>query len=331
MISPKRLSFSSAASFSLSARSVERRKAFCRDEACLPGEDREDVELRAKKEALHPVVAHVEHAGDVTRGHERRAHDARQLQREDALARLELLVGQGVADDDRASRLEHALDDAVGDGRLAHAFAEHVARSADAKLRRASARGRLVLVAVGGLVEQEDEPLLGSADVDHGVEHRFEHLVDALQRHQLLAEVVELADARDRLPRGPELRLRERRRRGGRRRVALCARRRARLVEHAELELGVAEGEAVAVNEPGAPLLLAVDEDVALFVDLLEVEVAPVEQDLGVGLRHLLPLDAHVVTERGADGAHGLEQREHVGRPLGRKPLEDGHAWPSLP
>ena len=46
-----------------------------------------------------------------------------------------------------------------------------------------------------GLVEEEHEALLGAGDVDDGVEHRLEQLVDALQRHQLLAELVELADA----------------------------------------------------------------------------------------------------------------------------------------
>ena len=66
-----------------------------------------------------------------------------------------------------------------------------------------------------------------------------------------------------------------------------AARRRAsfvRLVEHAEGELGVAEREAVAVDEARAALLLAVDEDLALLVDLFEVEVAPVEEDLRVRL-----------------------------------------------
>ena len=55
-----------------------------------------------------------------------------------------------------------------------------------------------------------------------------------------------------------------------------------RLGEHAERELGVAEREAVAVDEARAALLLAVDEDLGLAVDLLEVEVAAVEEDLGV-------------------------------------------------
>ncbi len=57
-----------------------------------------------------------------------------------------------------------------------------------------------------------------------------------------------------------------------------------RLVEHAEAELDVPEREAVAVDEARAALLLAVDEDLALLVDLLEVEVAAVEEDLRVRL-----------------------------------------------
>ena len=74
-----------------------------------------------------------------------------------------------------------------------------------------------------------------------------------------------------------------------------------RLVEHAERQLGVAQRQAVAVDEPGAALLLAVDEDLALLVDLFEVEIAPVEEDLGVRFRDALALDAHVVAERATD------------------------------
>ena len=63
MISPKRLSFSSAASFSLSARSALRSIAFCRMRRRLRREDREHVELRALEQVLHAVVADVERAG----------------------------------------------------------------------------------------------------------------------------------------------------------------------------------------------------------------------------------------------------------------------------
>ena len=62
MISPKRLSFSSATSFSLSARRALRSIAFCRMSDACAGEDREHVELVAVEQVLHPVVADVEHA-----------------------------------------------------------------------------------------------------------------------------------------------------------------------------------------------------------------------------------------------------------------------------
>ncbi len=157
-----------------------------------------------------------------------------------------------------------------------------------------------------------------------GVEHRLEHFVDALERHQLLAELVELSQPGDRLGRRPELRVAHRRLRGGRALVRRRAGRGARLVEHAEGELGVPEGEAVAVDQPGAAFFLAVEEDLALLVDLLEVEVAAVEENLRVRRRDPLALHADVVAEGAADRAHRLVQRENVRRTLGRKPLEDG-------
>ena len=67
--------------------------------------------------------------------------------------------------------------------------------------------------------------------------------------------------------------------------VGVRSRRAVRLVEHAERELGVAERDAVAVDEARAALLLAVDQDLAGLVDLFEVEVAAVEEDLRVVLR----------------------------------------------
>ena len=45
---------------------------------------------------------------------------------------------------------------------------------------------------------------------------------------------------------------------------------------------GCAERDAVAVGQPRAALLLAVDQDLAVAVQLLELEVAAVEDDLRV-------------------------------------------------
>jgi hypothetical protein len=77
------------------------------------------------------------------------------------------------------------------------------------------------------------------------------------------------------------------------------------------------------VNEPGPALFLAVDEDLTLLVDLLEVEIPPVEEDLGMGLRDPLPLDGDVISEGRTHGAHGLVQGKNVGGALGREPLQD--------
>ena len=71
MISPKRLSFSSATSFSLSARSALKRSASpVKIGVRLRPEDRQDVELASLEEALHAVVAHVEDALCVALPHE---------------------------------------------------------------------------------------------------------------------------------------------------------------------------------------------------------------------------------------------------------------------
>ena len=88
-----------------------------------------------------------------------------------------------------------------------------------------------------------------------------------------------------------------------------------------------AEREAVAVDEPCAPLLLAVDEDLAVLVDLFEVEVAPVEQHLRVRLRQGPAglRERHVVPEGSADGGNRFVERECARRALGREPLERRH------
>ncbi len=80
MISPKRLSLSSAASFSLSARSADREHRVLQDERRLPGEDAEQIELAAIEQVLDLVVADVERADDLSRLEERRTHHARELE-----------------------------------------------------------------------------------------------------------------------------------------------------------------------------------------------------------------------------------------------------------
>ena len=69
-------------------------------------------------------------------------------------------------------------------------------------------------------------------------------------------------------------------------------------------------------------------QDFALLIDLFEVEITPVEEDLGVRLGHTLPLHAHVVSERRTHGADGFVEGENARRPLGREPLEDGQVAP---
>src|SRR5271165_3701444 len=79
------------------------------------------------------------------------------------------------------------------------------------------------------------------------------------------------------------------------------------------------------MDKPGAPLLLSVDEDFALPVDLLKVEVAAVEQHLHVRFGHLGAWNGEVVSERPPDRRHRLAENKGVRRTFMRKPFEQGH------
>ena len=139
---------------------------------------------------LHLVVADVERADDLALRDERRAHDARELQRDDALARAEdvsasaseTMTGRPV------SRTRRTMLSETPPGRsvIASRFTLRDARTRAFRSARALPSAR-------GLVEQEDA-LVGAGDVDDGVEHRLEQLVEVPQCHQLFAELVELAD-----------------------------------------------------------------------------------------------------------------------------------------
>ena len=61
------------------------------------------------------------------------------------------------------------------------------------------------------IVVEEDQPLLGARDLDHRVEHRLEQVDRSGHRHQLFAELVELAQSRELLPRDLKLSLADRR------------------------------------------------------------------------------------------------------------------------
>jgi hypothetical protein len=85
------------------------------------------------------------------------------------------------------------------------------------------------------------------------------------------------------------------------------------------------------VDEARAALLLPVDQDLGVLVDLLQVEVAAVEEDLGGGLGEAFAGDRDVVAERPADGGDGFVQRERARRALRREPFQGGHScafWP---
>ena len=131
-------------------------------------------------------------------------------------------------------------------------------------------------------------PFSAPGHLDDGVEHRLEQLVDVLHRHQLLAELVELAQPGELLVRHVELRLAAAaRRRRSEPAGARGARGSSNMLKESSTSPSVS---AVAVDEARAALLLAVDEDVGLLVDLFEVEVTPVEEHLHVRLGQAVSL-----------------------------------------
>ena len=79
------------------------------------------------------------------------------------------------------------------------------------------------------------------------------------------------------------------------------------------------------MHETCAALLLTVDQDLALTVDLFEVEVAAIERDLRMVLGHAGTLDRDVVSEGATNGSDGLVDREGARRPLAREPADCRH------
>ena len=231
MISPKRLSFSSATSFSLSARSALRSIAFCRMRLACDGEDGEHVELVAVEEALDAVVADVEHALHVPLATTSGAHmtlerrSARTLSLVlncESLSASLTMTGRPVS---RTLRTMLSLMAPAGASAMASRLTLRDARMRCPVARRGASAGASLArrprrpcgLRRERVVVQQDEALLGAGDLDDGVEHRLEELVDLLHRHQLLAELVELAEAGQLLVGDVELRVADGRRRRRRR------------------------------------------------------------------------------------------------------------------
>ena len=108
--------------------------------------------------------------------------------------------------------------------------------------------------------------------------------------------------------------------------VASIAKRSGGLVrEHREADLDRAQVEPVAVDQARPPLALAVDVDVGVAVELLEDEVAAVEEDLRVVLGHPAAADRHVATERPADGRDRLVDAVEARRARGGEILQRRH------
>jgi hypothetical protein len=97
------------------------------------------------------------------------------------------------------------------------------------------------------------------------------------------------------------------------------------LAEDAEAELGGAEGEPVAVDEPCAALLLPVDGDVRFAIDLFELEVPAVEDDLRVVLFDAPIGNRNVISEGAAHRHHRLVDGEEHGRSLAGEVSQHRH------
>ena len=171
------------------------------------------------------------------------------------------------------------------------------------------------------VVVQQNEPFFGAGHFDDRVEHRFEQRLDVLHRHQLFAELVEFAERRELLVSDLKLAFGER--------IALGRVRRPadgrRFVEHAERQFDVAERQSIAVHEPRPALLPPVDQDLAVLVDLFEVEVPTIEQYLRVRLGKFGAGEGHIISESTAHRRNGLVEHERARRTLSRKPLQKGH------
>ena len=90
---------------------------------------------------------------------------------------------------------------------------------------------------------------------------------------------------------------------------------------------GLTECEAIPVDQASAALLLPVDGDVGVAVELLELEIAPVEHDLGVVIPDGSIGDVHVVAGPATDRGHGLVDREQHRRPIRRKIAQHRHRF----
>ena len=154
------------------------------DQRGLAGEDREQVE-RALLEQVHDVVvADVEHAEQLALRHQRRAHHRAQLEVHHALAGLEVLVVERVADDQRpaasTSRAGRCCRERWRDA------VRQVLRAR--RLRATATRGSPSSIRIR-------KPLSALVTSIDRVHQRLEQLGDALDLHQALAELVELAQA----------------------------------------------------------------------------------------------------------------------------------------
>src|SRR5690606_22275752 len=89
------------------------------------------------------------------------------------------------------------------------------------------------------------------------------------------------------------------------------------LREHAEAELRAPEVQPIPIAEPRPSLPLAVDQDLRGAIDLLELEVASVEDDLRVVRQHARIREMDVVAERPPDRGDRLVQADEDRRSLG--------------
>ena len=244
-------------------------------------EARGHLQLAVREQIRELVVAQVDGPDQLASDHQRQAHDRCQFQVDDALARVELRVVDGILDSQWLPRLENALYDRIREplDRVRHVLALEVARLED--LRSA-------------VVQDEDESFVRPDHLDQRVQQPRQRRIDPRLARELPREFrqprhrqrlrVPLAVALDRRGRGDAF----------------------AVLEH---QLGAAKLHRVAVRQPVPPAPLAVHHQLGALQrrsgERLAIEL---DGHYAAQLGH-----AHVAIRRRRQGRQRLDQRHEGG------------------
>ena len=245
-------------------------------------EARGHLQLAVREQIRELVVAQVDGPDQLASDHQRQAHDRSQFQIDDALARVELRVVDGILDSQWLPRLENPLYDRIREplDRVRHVLALEVARLED--LRSA-------------FVQDEDESFVRPDHLDQRVQQPRQRRIDPRLARELPREFRQPRHRqRLRIPLT----------------VALDRRRRGDAFAALEHQLGAAKLHRVAVRQPVPPAPLAVHHQLGALQrrsgERLAIELdGHYAAQLG---------DAHVAVRRRRQGRQRLDQRHEGGR-----------------